>query len=246
MKFDFSDKNILITGGTRGIGAEIAKAFLQLGGKVTVTGRSENFKVPESLSSFEDTLQYFQADFMSDSDTLNLTKHIESKGYDVLINNAGINKIALVENISDEDWLSINKVNLQTPFQLTRAAVPNMKAKGWGRIVNISSIFGLISKSMRSSYSMSKSGLNGLTRASSLDCAQHGVLINSLSPGFIDTELTRTILSEAEITELTNQVPMKRLGSVEDIAKTTLFLCSNHNNFITGQNIVVDGGFTCV
>ena len=165
---------------------------------------------------------------------------------DVLVNNAGINKIASFVDVDADDFQKIQRVNVLAPLLLCQAAIPSMKAKGWGRIVNVSSIWGKISKAHRASYSASKFALDGLTVALAAEHAADGILANSVAPGFIDTELTRRVLGEAGISSLLSGVPIGRLGRVEEIARLVLWLAGSENTFIAGQNIAIDGGFTRV
>ena len=153
-------------------------------------------------------------------------------------------KIATIDKIDEDEWDWINKVNLRGPFLLTKAVSEIMKKQGYGRILNIASIFGVVSKVKRAAYSTSKWGLVGFTKAVALDLASHNILVNAVSPGFVDTELTRKILGNKEIEELIDTIPQKRLADAGEIAKTVVFLTSHHNTYITGQNIIVDGGFT--
>ena len=162
----------------------------------------------------------------------------------MLINNAGVNKIDSIQDITEDDWDWINNVNLRGPFLLTREVSKIMQRQDSGRIVNIASIFGVVSKAKRVTYSTAKWGLVGFTKAVALDLAPYNILVNTVSPGFVDTELTRRILGENEIKKLLESIPQKRLADVGEIAKTVLFLSSDHNTYITGQNIIVDGGFT--
>ena len=150
-----------------------------------------------------------------------------------------------VEGYARLDLERILDVNLVAPYLLCRAVVPGMRAERYGRIVNITSIFGVVSKAGRSAYSASKFGLFGLTRALALEVAEDNVLVNCLAPGIVDTELTRTVLGSAGIAELVQQVPMRRLARPEEIARYVAFLCGDDNTFMTGQTVVVDGGFTC-
>ena len=170
---------------------------------------------------------------------LNNTKKI-----DILINNAGINIIESIDELNEENWQKILDVNLTGPMILTREISKKMKKnnKG-GKILNISSIFGCVSKAKRNSYSSSKFGLIGLTRSSSLDLASHNILVNAVCPGFTSTEMMISILSKEEIKKLLKQIPMGRFAEAEEIAKVAVFLCSDLNSYITGQTLVVDGGF---
>ena len=162
-----------------------------------------------------------------------------------MINNAGINIIESIDEVKYENWEKILAVNLTGPMHLTKAVAKTMKKnKHGGKILNISSIFGVVSKAKRNSYSASKSGLMGLTRASSLDLAPYNILVNTLCPGFTSTELTKSILSSKEMKDLSLQVPLGRFADASEIAKIAVFLCSDLNTYLTGQTIVVDGGVT--
>jgi 3-oxoacyl-[acyl-carrier protein] reductase len=145
-----------------------------------------------------------------------------------------------------EDWDDMIAVNLSAPMYLIRTVVVKMKEQQYGRIVNVASIFSKISKERRSVYSATKFGLHGLTVGISNDVARYNVMVNTISPGFITTELTKKNLSEAERDEMAKIIPAKRLGQASDISRVVTFLLSNLNTYLTGQNIVVDGGFTNV
>ena len=157
-----------------------------------------------------------------------------------------LNKIDYVCDSQDEDWEKILKVNLTAPYKVLKAVSKNMIKQNYGKIVNISSIWGLRGKEKRVAYSSTKSGIVGLTLSSAAELAQHNVLVNSVSPGFTLTDLTKQILGEEGMTELSQQVPMKRLAEPSEISKVVMFVASNMNTYISGQNIVVDGGFTNV
>lgn len=232
---ELEGRKVLVTGGTRGIGKSISLAFQALGADVVITGRSRPDDVPES--------KFVSVDFLEPNSVSSFLEFVETHGFDVIVNNAGINKIDLGHQIDYKDWKNIQEVNLNVPFLVCQKAIPHMKKNNWGRIINIASIFGVVSKSKRASYTSSKFGLIGLTKTLSLDYAKDNILVNCVSPGFIDTELTRTILSEEEIEQMVSTVPMGRLGKPEEIANIVTFLGSDMNSFITGQNIVADGGF---
>jgi len=165
---------------------------------------------------------------------------------DVLINNAGINKNAPFTEIEPNTFQLIQQVNVFAPFILCQAAIPSMKCKGWGRIVNVSSIWGKICMAGRASYSASKFALDGMTTTLAVEHAADGIIANSIAPGFIDTDLTHSMLGEKGIQTLVSKVPSGRLGKVEEIARFVLWLASEENTFISGQNIAIDGGFTRV
>ena len=231
-------KKALVTGGTKGIGLSIANRLVTEGCDVVVTGRSK----PEVLGD----RSFFSVDFSKEDSLKGLLNFTSSSNFDILINNAGINKIEPVSEIKPETFANIHQVNLNAPFLLTQKVLKHMTHSGWGRIVNIGSIFGIISKEYRTSYSTSKYALDGLTASVAAEVASKGVLVNTVAPGFIETQLTRSILSEREIDQLTKQVPQRRLGKPEEIAALVAFMVSAENSFISGQCITIDGGFTRV
>ncbi len=236
MKYSFKGKNILITGVSRGIGKSIAKEFYKLGANIIGTSKT--------ISSSKKRFRIIKVDFFEKNELKFFCNFIRKKKIDILINNAGINKISSIDKINIEDYKKILYLNLEIPTLITKLVSKNMIKNKKGRIINISSIFGVVSKEMRSAYSSSKFGILGLTKSSALDLANKNILVNSISPGFIDTELTRKILKKSGMKIMAKTVPIKRIGKVEEVALLTIFLCSNYNTYITGQNIVIDGGFT--
>jgi 3-oxoacyl-[acyl-carrier protein] reductase len=231
-------KVALVTGGTKGIGLSIAKELLKAGAKVIITGRTKPEKLLEGS-------QFLAVDFLSDESKDVFFNLVSTMDIDILVNNAGINRINVTHNIDDQDWDQIIDLNLKVPMSLSKILIPKMIHKKWGRVLNIASVFGVVSKSERASYSASKFGLIGLTKSMALDYAKYGILINSLSPGFIKTELTEKILGSEGIKEILKSVPLNRLGTPEDVALVALFMISELNRFMTGENVVVDGGFVC-
>jgi len=232
-------KKALVTGGTRGIGAAIAIRLRDDGAEVTVTGTRPAAEAPDGCA-------YLGADFADAEATRRVAGEVAEKDFDILVNNAGINKIGPFDSIDPADFDRIQQVNVHAPFLLCRAVVPSMRRRKWGRIVNITSIFGVVSKELRASYSTSKFALDGMTAALAAEVAADGILANCVSPGFIDTDLTRGILGEAGIAELVKRVPIGRLGKPEEIAAFVAWLVSGENSYISGQNLVIDGGFTRV
>jgi 3-oxoacyl-[acyl-carrier protein] reductase len=216
-------KTVFITGGSRGIGLAIANRFSQAGFEVIAPSRREL-----DLSSLDSIEAYLSA------------KPPEA---DVVINNAAENLIFPLQKLSLPDWQRMQTINVTAPFLLIKHFAQFMARKGWGRIVNISSIYSLISRPGRGAYAASKAGLNGLTRTAALEYAEAGVLVNAVCPGFVETDLTRQNNTPAQIEVLRQQVPLKRLGVPDDIASVVFFLGSEQNTFVTGQTLVADGGF---
>ena len=241
MNIDFTNKTVLVTGGTRGIGASIVRHFENLNAEVIATGANKD----QLHKSINRRVKYHYLDLRNEKSISDFIEYISQlKKIDVLINNAGMNKIDPIEKIKDEDWHNIYNINLYGPFVLTREISKIMKKNKYGRIVNIASIFGVISREKRAAYSSTKSGLIGLTKATALDLAKDNILVNSISPGFINTELTKNILGEKSMKEISSSIPLKRLGDPDEIAKLVLFLTSDQNTYITGENIIIDGGYT--
>lgn len=232
-------RKALVTGGTQGIGRAIAERLCADGLDVTVTGVSPDGAGPKACA-------YLAVDFADTAQTEAFAARVGQAGFSILVNNAGINKISPFAEIAPEDFERIQKINVTAPFRLIKAVLPHMQAEGWGRIITISSIWGRISKAQRGAYSTSKFAVDGMTAALAAEVAGQGILANCVAPGFIDTELTRTVLGEQGIAELVKQVPAGRLGRPQEIAALVSWLVGDENTFISGQNIVIDGGFTRV
>jgi 3-oxoacyl-[acyl-carrier protein] reductase len=231
------NKKILVTGATRGIGKAVAEKYHNNGFCVIGVGSSE-IKLPDYLNS------YISCDFSAPMEVEELCKTLEYLDIDVLINNAGINIIDNFCNINPQDFYNIQQVNLNAPFRLSQTIVPSMVKKGWGRIVNVSSVWGKISKQGRASYSASKFGIDGMSLAMSHEFASQGILCNCVSPGFIDTEMTWKNLGKSGVSKILETIPINRLAKTEEVANLIYMLGSENNTYITGQNIAIDGGFT--
>jgi len=245
LKLDFSNKNILVTGGTRGIGKEVALQFLKNGGHVTITGTKhiDSDKLKKDWG-FE-KVSYKRIDFLDKQSVLTFLEWINNQEkIDILINNAGINKVDNNIDSKTLDFENLIDVNLKGPYLFCREVSSIMKKNKYGKIVNISSIWGTITRSGRSIYSASKFGLVGLTKTLAVELAPHGILVNAVAPGFTMTELTKKTNSEEEIEYLKNTIPIKRLAEPIEIARLVLFISSEVNTYLTGQNIIIDGGYT--
>lgn len=240
MDISFKDKRVLVTGGVRGIGKAIASQFHQLGAEVHITGTT-----PEPSGKSPAKINYHMLDFLKKHSFEFFLRDVVSKyQFDILVNNAGMNKIDVLPEITCQDFENVLKVNTIGPFKLTQALTNRMP--DGGRVINIGSIWSHITKKGRVSYSTSKAGILGLTRGLSVDLAKRNILVNCLSPGFVDTELTQRSLSAEDVKELVDMVPLGRLASPDEISKAVIFLCSDLNSFITGQNLIIDGGFSNV
>lgn len=232
-------KKALVTGGTRGIGLAIAERFKKEGASVVITGKRPEIGLSQAFD-------YYSIDFSDSQAVSDFAKTLKQKPFDILVNCAGINIISNFCDIEKKEFDKIQQINVAAPLQLCQAVLPHMKAQSWGRILNISSIWGKISKAGRASYSASKFAIDGMTAALAAEVAQHDILANCISPGFIDTDLTRSTLGEVGMKEITATIPIGRLGQAEEIAALAVWLASPENSYISGQNIAIDGGFTRV
>ncbi len=241
MKIDFTGKTAIVTGGSRGIGRAIAEILLKLNCSVIITSTGT---VPLWCKDFS-KCSHKTVNFVDEASIRKFLNEVTSlKKTDVLVNNAGIHIPQPVYDIKETDWDKVLKINLYGPMRMMRAIIPKMKKVRQGRIVNVSSIAGLVSKPGSGAYSASKSGLIGLTRASALDLAPYNIIVNALCPGHTQTDMVETVLSEDQKESLRLMIPLKRFAKVEEIANFAVFLCSDINTYITGQTIVVDGGVT--
>ena len=249
MELGLAGKVALVTGGSRGIGAAIALLLLESGCEVTITARTK-----ESLAAFVENapttqrtrLNIITCDLDDEKQVTKLVQHLAASKIDVLVNCAGINKIGLAEDVANDDFLGIQRVNVSAPFRLSKAVIGGMASRNWGRIVNVTSIFGSVSKAHRLSYSTSKFALHGMTKAFALDYAEKGVLVNAVAPGVIETALTKNVLGEDGVKKMLESIPLRRLGQPREIAKLIVFLASEANSYVTGQQIIIDGGYTSV
>jgi NAD(P)-dependent dehydrogenase (short-subunit alcohol dehydrogenase family) len=223
--YQYEAGTALITGASRGIGAAIA-ARLQGEGVRVLSPLSNDLDLSSSVSI--------------DRYLSTLTQPI-----DILINNAGINRLGSIDEISSTDFEDVIQINLLGHFRLTQGLVKGMKARRYGRIVNISSIWSLVSRERRMAYSATKAAINGLTRAQALELAPYNILVNALAPGYVNTDLTKKNNTSAELEAIATQIPLGRLAEPSEIAECVAFLCSPKNSYITGQVIAIDGGYLC-
>jgi len=238
---EFKNKNILITGATGGIGNELVKKFISLGGNVLGTG-TKTEKLDELKKKYSnikvkkfDMIEHERVEEFIDN------AHLELGGLDVLINNAGVNVDNLSLRMKDNEWKKVIDVNLTSTFLLSKYAIKKMLKNKFGRIVNITSIVGHTGNLGQANYAASKSGLIGMSKSLAIEYAKKNITINCVSPGFITSNMTTNIAEKVKL-YLTSRIPMGRLGSGEDVANCVAFLSSNEASYITGETIHVNGG----
>lgn len=239
---DLSGKIALVTGGSRGIGRAIAEALAGAGAKVAICGR-DGAKAEEVAAALGGGAQGYACDMAVAAQIEALAQRVEAEvgPVDVLVNNAGLNRDNLLFRIGEDDWDAVLDANLKGPFLLTKLVARGMIKRRWGRVVNISSVVGLIGNKGQANYAAAKAGLIGFTRTVARELASRNVLVNVVAPGYIDTEMTRAIAAEAK-QALQAAIPLGHLGSGADVAGAVLFLASDLASYITGQVLVVDGG----
>lgn len=219
------DYEVLITGGSRGIGKEIARLYVDAGYNVYAPSRDEL-----DLSSKESVDRFIRD---------NRERRIL-----IIVNNAGVNHINMIENMVEKDMEEMMNVNLLSPLYLIRGFVPQMKKANFGRIVNIGSIWGVISKPGRTGYSITKHGIHGITKTLALELGCYGILVNTVAPGQTLTELTKKNNSADDIKQMEREIPLRRLADPVEIARAVFFLGNEDNTYITGHELVVDGGLS--
>ena len=233
-------KIVFITGVSRGIGLEIAKCFLNAGYFVIGTSRS-NFNLGEALDS--DHCLHIPLDVTDRDQVKNCMEQIKTqeKIPNVLINNAGITKDQLFLRMKDEDWDEVINSNLTGVFNITKLFIKSMVKDRSGKIINISSVAGLMGNPGQVNYSSSKAGLGGFTRSLAKEVAARNITVNCIAPGFIETDMTNHFKSD-ELDNILKTIPANKMGNPQDIANLALFLASSGGDYITGQTISVDGG----
>jgi NAD(P)-dependent dehydrogenase (short-subunit alcohol dehydrogenase family) len=246
--FDLTGKVALVTGGSKGLGKAMARGLAEAGADVVISSRHEDELRPaldEILAGTGRRGRYLVADMSRRDDVARLAQTtLEQMGrVDVLVNNAGTNHPEPLDVIHDADWDRVLEINLTSVMALTRALVPQMKARRWGRVIHIASVLAFVSKEGRSTYSATKAALLGLTRAGSLELGTHGVTVNCIAPGPFLTDLPARLLSDAEKRAFTERTALKRWGDPKELVGPVLLLASDAGSYITGQTLVVDGGW---
>lgn len=236
---------VIVTGGSRGLGAGIVQGYLDAGERVATCARSRTDEVDRWEKEFEGRFLFAETDMSDrDSTTSFVTKVIETWGQvDVLINNAGVARDGILAVASPEDIDTVLDLNLKGTIHITHLVSRRMLSRGSGHIVNISSIVGLSGYRGLSVYSATKAALDGFTRSLSRELGSRGIMVNSIAPGYLRTEMSHG-LDEDQLQQIVRRTPAGRLGEPDDIARVCLFLTAPENDYLTGQVIVADGGLT--
>ncbi len=244
-----SGKRALVTGASKGLGKAIAAALAEAGARLALVARS-----PEPLKAAAEEIRAgggeadaFPADVAVEEQVRALADTIMERfgGIDILVNNAGINVRKPVTELSFEEWKRVIDTNLTGVYLMCHYFVPQMKGRGWGRILNLTSIMSWVALPGRTAYAASKAGLLGFTRALALELAEDGITCVGISPGPFATEMNRPLIENPEVNaQFMARVPLKRWGKVEEVGKLAVYLCTEEAGFITGTDILIDGGWT--
>ena len=235
-------KTVLITGGSRGIGKALVEQFSSAGYAVAFTYKNSENKA-KSLAESTGALA-IRADSASSADiTKAVNTVIECLGeVDILVNNAAVSSFSLLTDLTEEEWNNTLSVNLTAPFLYSKAVIPGMVRKKEGRIVNISSMWGLVGASCEAHYSASKAGLIGLTKALAKELGPSGITVNAVAPGLIATDMNKALSAE-DISSICDETPLMRMGKPEEVARAVMYLCGDDASFITGEVLNISGGF---
>jgi NAD(P)-dependent dehydrogenase (short-subunit alcohol dehydrogenase family) len=248
-RFRLDGKVALVTGGARGLGKTMATALAQAGADVALSGRSEDAcrrAGDEIAASTGRKVRAFTADVTRLEDVERLVTAVEREleRVDILVNNAGINIRGPIQQLTEADWDAVIDTNLKGPFLCARAFGPRMVDRGWGRVINMGSVLGVIALPGRAPYASSKAGIINLTRVLALEWAGTGVTANALCPGAFGTEMNRSLLEDpVKYKEFVAQIPMGRWGEVEELTGAVVFLASDASSYVTGTSVFVDGGW---
>ncbi len=246
-RFKLDGRVALITGGSKGLGKSMARGLAEHGADILICARNEDelkAAAAEIGEGLDVRVEYAVTD-MSDRTAVNaLARTAEERlgKVDILINNAGTNRPQAVDEIQDEDWDYILELNLNSIMVLTRAVVPGMKERRWGRIIHISSVFGVGSHPARSAYSTTKFGVIGFAKSSALDLGEYGITVNCIAPGPFLTDLPKSVLTEEQRAKWSKVTAVGRWGEPEELAGVAMLLASDAGSYITGATLVVDGG----
>ncbi|UCF85823.1 MAG: 3-oxoacyl-ACP reductase FabG [Desulfobacteraceae bacterium] len=243
---DFKGQTVIVTGGIRGIGKAIVEGFLKSGAKVIVTylaNETAAAQFKQDNSQFAENIDIQKLNVTKYEEVEKFFKYIDTKytGFEILVNNAGIRKDAVLAMMKESDWQDVLNVNLAGIFYMCKFAVMILMRKRYGRIINISSVMERYGFEGQANYSASKAGLSALTKSLSKEVATRGITVNCVSPGFIATELIQDLPDKLREDYLAS-IPLKRFGGTEEVAACVLFLASKEASYVTGSNLEVSGG----
>jgi len=239
----------LVTGASKGLGKAMALALAEAGAELALASRDEKLlaETAAAIRALGAEAEVFPADVSNETRVLALEKAVAARfgKIHILINNAGINLRKPVTDFTLEEWNRIQSTNVTSAFLMCRSFVPHLKGQGYGRIINLASMFGHVSLPGRTAYSTSKAGLLGFTTSLALELAPEKITVNAISPGPCATEINKPLLENAELTQFfLSRIPVGRWGRPEEIGQLAAYLCSEAAGFITGTDIVIDGGWT--
>ncbi|MDR0351654.1 MAG: 3-oxoacyl-[acyl-carrier-protein] reductase [Puniceicoccales bacterium] len=247
VELTFTGRVAVVTGASRGIGEGVARALARDGAHVVCVSRSKEScsRVSDEIIASGGSAEAMAVDVSNSTEVEKACSALLERhpAVDVLVNNAGIIKDAILLRMAYEDWDEVIRTNLSSCFFWLKNLLRSMTQRRWGRIVNMSSVVGKIGNFGQANYAAAKAGIIGLTKSAAKEVASRGICVNAIAPGFINTDMTAK-LDQKAIDDLSKFIPMKRLGSVEDVVPLVIFLCSEAAKYITGQVFTVDGGMT--
>jgi 3-oxoacyl-[acyl-carrier protein] reductase len=246
MNFNFKDQTVIVTGGTRGIGKGVSEAFLQAGAKVIATYRSDANAAQDFLESeeqYEDRLTIRQFDVSEHNEVVAFFRYVEENfdHFEILINNSGIRRDSVVGMMAVDDWNDVIKTNLTGTYHMSKIAVQHLMRQKYGRIINITSPISRFGFPGQANYAASKAGQEAFTRSLSKEVASRNITVNCVSPGFIDTDFIAD-LPDDQKQQYLSQVPVKRFGTVEEVARAVLFLADRDSAYVNGSVLEITGG----